>query len=125
MSEPLAAYLICGEKWHEIDFVRVELLKLLGETAEIRTRVASDYSDIEAIAAADLLITYTCDVRPSDAEQEVGQGHVLYLTLGHCRGPYDMRPMIPVYPRMERGAWEEPVFYELLRRGIRSAAASA
>jgi hypothetical protein len=30
--------------------------------------------------------------------------------------------MIPVYPRTERCAWEEPVYYELLRRGIRWAA---
>ncbi len=243
----LSAYLVCGGKWHDIDFARVELLKLLGEISEIRTQVAADYSDCQAIAAADLLITYTCDVRPSDAEQEVlarylegggrwlalhgtnsildflsdgrvsapeshvrlmkllgsrfiahppigrfrvenvapdhplvagledfdvedeiylselepdlevllqthysgraegfvredwpddtprpvmylhpvGEGHVLYLTLGHCRGPYDMRPIIPVYPRTERGAWEEPVYYELLRRGIRWAAGSA
>ena len=244
MSEPLSAHLICGGKWHDIDFARVELLKLLGEIPEIRTRVASDYADVAAIAEADLLITYTCDVRPSAAEEgvlesyleaggrwlalhgtnsvldflvdgrvsaprshdklmrllgsrfiahppiarfsvenampdhplvkgieafdvedeiylselepdlevllqthytgkasgfvvedwpddtprpvmylhPVGRGHVLYLTLGHCRGPYDMRPMIPVYPRTERGAWEEPVYYELLRRGIRWAA---
>jgi type 1 glutamine amidotransferase len=60
--------------------------------------------------------------RPVMYLHAVGQGHVLYLTLGHCRGRYDMRPMIPVYPRTERGAWEEPVYYELLRRGIRWAA---
>ncbi len=51
----------------------------------------------------------------------VGKGEVLYLTLGHCRGPYDMRPLIDLYPRIERGAWESPVFYELLRRGVRWA----
>src|SRR4030095_12948581 len=50
-----------------------------------------------------------------------GRGEVLYLTLGHCRGPYDMRPLIDVYPRTERCAWESPVYYELLRRGIRWA----
>jgi type 1 glutamine amidotransferase len=60
--------------------------------------------------------------RPVLYLHRVGQGQVLYLTLGHCRGPYDMRPMIPVYPRTERGAWEEAVYYELLRRGIRWAA---
>ena len=52
----------------------------------------------------------------------VGAGQVLYLTLGHCRGPYDMRPIIDVYPRTERCAWEEPVYAELLRRGLRWAA---
>ena len=51
----------------------------------------------------------------------VSKGCVLYLTLGHCRGHYDMRPLIERYPRVERGAWESPIFYELLRRGIRWA----
>lgn len=244
MSEPLRAALVCGGKWHDIDFARVELLKLLGEIPEIRTDVSADYADVDAISTADLLVTYTCDVRPSDAEQaglarflesggrwlalhgtnsildfqddgrvsaprsharlmkmlgsrflahppitrfrvenvapdhplvaglvdfevedeiylseleptievlletrysgkaegfveaewpedtprpilylhRVGPGQVLYLTLGHCRGRYDMRPLMPVYPRTERGAWNEPIYYELLRRGLRWAA---
>ena len=46
-------------------------------------------------------------------------GEVLYLTLGHARGRYDMRPLAEVYPLVERGAWVLPVFAELLRRGIR------
>jgi uncharacterized protein len=50
--------------------------------------------------------------------KNVGRGAVLYLTLGHCRGHYDMRPLMDWYPQLERGAWELPVFYELLRRGI-------
>ncbi len=52
-----------------------------------------------------------------------GDGEVLYCTLGHCRGKYDMRPMIDEYPAVERGSWKLPVYYELLRRGIRWAAA--
>ena len=48
----------------------------------------------------------------------IGQGGVLYLTLGHCRGQYDMQPLMKWYPEIERGAWNLPVFYELLRRGI-------
>lgn len=51
----------------------------------------------------------------------VGQGAVLYLTLGHCRGHYDMRPLMDYYPQVERGAWELPVFHELLRRSLRWA----
>ena len=50
-----------------------------------------------------------------------GQGEVLYLTLGHCRGKYDMRPIMDEYPVIERCSWELPVFYELLRRGLRWA----
>lgn len=48
----------------------------------------------------------------------IGQGAVLYLTLGHCRGHYDMQPLLEYYPRIERGSWDLPVFYDLLRRGI-------
>ena len=241
MAGPANAYLVVGGKYHDMDFARLELLKLLGEHDSIRTRVAEDYRDTDAIAAADFLVTYTCDVRPSDAEQDAlcaflegggrwlalhgtnsvleklegfefdcpreypklmsalgsqfvahppiapykvtvsdpphplvadidpfeaedelylcdyhgeivplletrytgdapgfmqsswprddvrhvmylhpyGKGQVLYLTLGHCRGRWDMRPLMDEYPRVERGAWDLPVFYELLRRGIR------
>lgn len=47
-----------------------------------------------------------------------GQGTVLYLTLGHCRGKYDMQPLMEEYPVPEEGAWRTQEFYELLRRGI-------
>jgi hypothetical protein len=50
-----------------------------------------------------------------------GPGAVLYLTLGHARGRYDMRPISDRYPFVERGAWTLPVFQELLRRGLRWA----
>ena len=49
---------------------------------------------------------------------EIGKGAVLYLTLGHCRGHYDMEPLAHWYPEVERVAWNLPIFYELLRRGI-------
>lgn len=235
----LNAVLIAGGKYHDIDFARLELLKLLAEDERIRTRVFEDYHDLAAIQGADFLITYTCDVTPSLAEQEalrayvegggrwfalhgtnsilrflsdgrvdsprwaphlmetlgsmfiahppitpyrvevrqpehplvagvepfeaedelylmetygeldvlldcgfagkatgfvevnweearhpilyekrLGQGSVLYLTLGHCRGHYDMAPFMDYYPTIERGSWKLPVFYELLRRGL-------
>lgn len=240
---PIDAYLICGGKYHDMDYARLELLKLLAENESIRAGVGPDYRDTAAIAASDFLVTYTCDVRPSEEEQRVlaswvagggrwlalhgtnavlefsgkppfetprscprlmqtlgsqflahppiapyrvaacsddplvrgiepfevsdelylceyhgpleplletrfrgrapgfaeadwpddaprlvmyrkavGEGGVLYLTLGHCRGHYDMRPLADYYPVVERGAWEVPVFHELLRRGIRWAA---
>jgi hypothetical protein len=53
-----------------MDFARLELLKLLGEDPAIRTRVFEDYENIAAIEAADIIITYTCDVTPSLAAQE-------------------------------------------------------
>ena len=46
------------------------------------------------------------------------KGAVLYLTLGHCRGHYDMEPLMDYYPEVERCSWDLPVFYDLLRRGI-------
>lgn len=249
MAAPVNGYLICGGLYHDMDYARLELLKLLGEHEQIRMRVGEDYSDRGAIAAADFLVTYTCGVIPGDEELDAlqtflaagrrwfalhgtnsvlrylkgrgwdappqparftamlgsrflahpavepyrvevsdrshplvagiepfeaddelylceyhgsqhallhthyrgeapgfvardwpladqaddrqlvlylrahGDGEVLYCTLGHCRGKYDMRPMIDEYPVVERGSWKLPVYYELLRRGIRWAAA--
>lgn len=242
MSDIIDAYLVAGGKYHDIDFARIELLKLLAEHENIRVKVAPDYRDVEGIAASRFLVTYTCDVRPSDSEQEalasfvqgggrwlalhgtnaaldftatgveaprvieklahtlgsrflahppihpykvnlvapdhplvegiepfetddelylceypdraaltplldthysgdaagfvesdwsdadrhlvmyirpLGEGAVLYNTLGHCRGHYDMRPAMDYFPNVERCSWEKPAFYELLRRGIR------
>ncbi|QUD90525.1 ThuA domain-containing protein [Phenylobacterium montanum] len=231
--------LIAGGKYHDIDFARLEILKLLAEDDRVRVRVFEDYSNLEAIEAADFLVSYTCDVTPSLVQQEalrawlerggrwyalhgtnsilrflsnglvdsprwaphfmqtlgsmfvahppiapyrvtvadpghplvegvepfdatdelylseyygalhvlletefegeaagfvesrwekarhpvfyihtVGAGAVLYLTLGHCRGHYDMQPLIDFYPEPEKGSWALPVFYDLLRRGL-------
>jgi type 1 glutamine amidotransferase len=65
------AHLIAAGKFHDIDFARLELLKLLAEHPEIRTSVSSDYADVDRIATADLLITYTCDVVPTPAQTEI------------------------------------------------------
>ena len=47
-----------------------------------------------------------------------GAGGVLYITLGHARGPYDMRPVTDSYPFIERGAWGHPEFDMLIARGL-------
>ncbi|MEQ8861222.1 MAG: ThuA domain-containing protein [Pseudomonadales bacterium] len=233
------AYLVAAGQFHDIDFARLELLKLLAEHDNVRCTVAADYRDTAAIGASDFLISYTCNLVPSEAEQQalhdyvaggkrwfalhgtnsilefldkgvnspetapvlmrtlgtqfiahppiqlfrvrvadpehelvagiaefetddelylsrihgdlhvlldtqfngeaagfiesdwhddtprplyyinpVGKGEVLYLNLGHCRGHYDMRPLMDYYPQIERGSWEKPEYYELLRRGI-------
>lgn len=237
-------YLVAAGQFHDIDYARVEILKLLAEHENIRCKVAADYHDVDAIAASDFLVTYTCNLVPTEAEQialrdyvasgkrwlalhgtnsileflekgvnapetapilmqtlgtqfiahppimpfkvriadpdhelvkgvnefetddelylcrihgdlhvlldteysgeakgfiesewhdneprpvyylnPVGKGEVLYLNLGHCRGHYDMRPMMEYYPTIERGSWEKPEYYELLRRAIRYCAA--
>ena len=242
-SDRLDAYLVAGGKYHNIDFARLEILKLLAEQPRLRVGVGADYSDIDAICHADFIISYTCDVmptpeqterlrqcvaggkkwfalhgtnsilrfladgrvdsprendplmellgsqflshppiapylvEPSDPEHPLvqgigpftvddelylsrllgeqhlllhtrwtgttpvfvdsewpedeprpcmylhpfGAGEVLYLTLGHCRGKYDMQPLIEEYPEVELGSWMTPEYYELLRRGIRWA----
>ncbi len=239
----IRALLVAAGKYHDIDFARAELLRLLGAHPDIRTRVVEDYSDVAAITESDLIVSYTCDVVPTpdqvvalrgwlakggrwfalhgtnsilrfledgrvdcpdeapafmdllgssfaahppigryrvdvtdpahplvagieafevtdeqyladvlapihvllDTEfegrtprfvradwpvarhpvlylREVGEGAVLYLTLGHCRGHHDMRPVMDWWPTIDRGSWDEPVFYELLRRGLGWAA---
>ena len=238
-DRPLKVVLVAGGRWHDIDFARLELLRLLGEDERVRVEVLSDYGDGAAIEAADFLVTYTCDVIPDvdtqrtlrdyverggrwfalhgtnsilafleggkvdapdhaplfmdtlgtafvahppigsyrvevtnpdhpltsgidpfDTTDELylsrtvaaietllhcefegaapafvadhweltqqpvlyvrslGKGAVLYLTLGHCRGHYDMRPLVDYFPEVQRGSWDLPVFNELVRRGI-------
>lgn len=239
--------LVCGGRWHDFDYARLELLGLLAEHEHVRVRVTDDYPSPEDLGGVDRLVTYTCDLRPDAARQEAlvalvarggrwlalhgtnsiveilpdgrvetpdlaprltellggrflahpplmdftvrvtqpehplvrgiadfevndelylatalpgnevllhthfggraqrgyaqdpwdpvvprpvlylrrhGEGSVLYFTLGHCRGRYDMQPLVPVYPRVERGSWTSPVYRELLRRGIRWAIGS-
>jgi type 1 glutamine amidotransferase len=62
--------LVAGGKYHDIDFARLELLKLLAEDERIRTRVFEDFECVDAIATADFLVSYTCDVTPSLKAQE-------------------------------------------------------
>jgi type 1 glutamine amidotransferase len=249
MSQRIDVTLVAGGKYHDIDFARLELLKLLAEHEDVRVRVQPDYEDHEAITAGTFLVSYTCDVRPSveaqtairswveaggrwmalhgtnaaltlggpngvesprcqpvwadtlgsqfvahppiqpytvelaapdhwlvhgiepfDTDDELylseyhdreslepllhttwageatgfeehdwsldtvgtdhhlvmylrplGAGAVLYNTLGHCRGHYDMVPVLDYYPRIERCSWEQPAYYELLRRSLRWA----
>ena len=70
MSGPIEAYFVCGGKYHDMDFARVEVLKLLGEHEEIRTQVGPDYRDSEAISRADFLVSYTCDLSDTTEEQQ-------------------------------------------------------
>ena len=53
--------------------------------------------------------------------RKYGEGEVLFLSPGHARGHYDAPHRTPFYPNIERGAWTEPVYYDLLRRGLRWA----
>lgn len=232
-------HLIAAGKYHDIDFARLELLKLLAETPELRTSVAMDFGDTDRLADCALLITYTCDLMPNATEvtaleafldrggrwlalhgtnsilrfddagkvttpdeapglmrllgtrftghppiapfkvriarehqltaglrdfstvdelylcdvtagievlmdsrfeggdcpdfargefpaqdvpilylRSLGKGAVLYCSLGHCRGHYDLRPLSNYWPHPQRCSWDYPIFREILRRGI-------
>ena len=242
--------LVVGGLWHDFDFARRELLDLLAEHEEFRVRCQADYEDTSwfepgATYEASVLVTYTCDVRPSERAQKtirdwierggrmvalhgtssalertdggwaaprdlplwvdtlgsqfvahppiapyrvdnvapghwlvagvepfdttdelylneypdrdalepllqtsfrgdargfvendwndgppdhlvmylrpLGDGAVLYNTLGHCRSHYDMVPLKEYHPTVDRCAWDLPVFYDLLRRSLRWA----
>jgi type 1 glutamine amidotransferase len=76
MTERIDAYLVCAGKYHDFDFARLELLKLLADDDRVRVKVAQDYRDLDAITASRFLITYTCDLRPSEAEQQAIRGWV-------------------------------------------------
>ena len=43
------AYLVAGGRFHDIDFARLELLKLLSEHPHVRVTVGSDYEDITCL----------------------------------------------------------------------------
>jgi len=242
MAPPIHAYLVANARFHDTDYARLRLLELLGEDEGVRTRVADSFADTDAIAEADFLVTYTCDLRPSEAQElalrhfvtsgkrwialhgtnalldftpeglraprthqtfmqtlgsrfiahppiqpyqvtvadpghplvagiepfeasdeiylceyygdvkplletrytgtfasgyaenewpddeprlvaythPVGDGEVLYITLGHCCGKYDMQPIQEV-AEVVRGSWDSPVYLELLRRSLRWA----
>lgn len=239
---PRNVLLVCGGKFHDFDYARLELLRRLYPMERVRTRVFEDFADVDAIAAADALVTFTADVIPTEPQQDAldqflksgkrwfalhgtnsaihidergrassprvapkfmemlgsqflahppkgpfevhnampehalvrgidtftvddelylieqrgdietllyatfngkamrgfvdrefysderrpilylrrwGDGEVLYLNLGHCRGHLDMQPLVEVYPEVERCSWESPVFDELVARGLR------
>ncbi len=58
-SDRIDVYLVAGGKYHNIDYARLEILKLLAEQSRIKVQVGHDYRDIDAICDCDFLITYT------------------------------------------------------------------
>ena len=86
----LDCVLIAGGKYHDIDFARLELLKLLAEDERVRVRVFEDYSNIGAISSAQLLLSYTCDVTPDLKEQEA----LRHLSSAEAAGMHFMGPTL-------------------------------
>ncbi|MEM1143353.1 MAG: ThuA domain-containing protein, partial [Pseudomonadota bacterium] len=56
--------------FHDIDFARLEILKLLAEDERIRVRVFEDFENRVALGNADVLISYTCNLMPSLKAQQ-------------------------------------------------------
>ena len=48
------AHFVAAGKYHDIDFARLEVLKLLAEHDEVRTTVACDYSNIERVSSDEI-----------------------------------------------------------------------
>ena len=69
MTDIVDVYLVAAGKYHDIDFARLELLKLLASHEEIRVTTVSDYENVEEIEKCSFMISYTCDVRPSERAQ--------------------------------------------------------
>ena len=68
MTNRIDAHFVAAGKYHDIDFARLEILKLLMEHPHIRTSVACDFSNVERIDACQFLITYCCDLMPTKAQ---------------------------------------------------------
>ena len=98
--EKVDAYLVAGGRFHDIDYARLELLKLLSEHPYIRVKVGSDYEDTASISAASMLISYTCDIRPSENAQIAIRDWVnnggRWLALHGTNSALDFNPPNPV-----------------------------
>lgn len=62
--------LIVGGKYHNFDMVRLKLLGLLAEHANIRTICTNDFHDVDALNGADMLVTYTTNIFPDEAGRQ-------------------------------------------------------
>ena len=69
-NRSVQVYTVVAGDYHDMDYVRLELLKLLAENDRIRVHVAENYHDLDAINACDWLVTYTCNLVPEVHEQE-------------------------------------------------------
>ncbi|MGI9624750.1 MAG: ThuA domain-containing protein [Acidimicrobiales bacterium] len=98
--ERIDAYLVAGGRFHDIDYARLQLLNLLAEHPHVRVKVGSDYEDTDSIAASSFLVSYTCDIRPSESAQHairswVGDGG-RWLALHGTNSALDYEPGKPV-----------------------------
>ncbi len=67
---PIEIVLIVGGRWHDMDFVRLQLLHGLDAHDRVRVRVFEDYACADELAQADALISYTCQVQQAAQDQK-------------------------------------------------------
>ena len=97
------------------DFEVVDELYLSNITADIDTLMQTRFEGkAEGFTAEDWPET----VVPILYTRDIGEGRIVYNTLGHCRGHYDLPGIQDFYPHKELCAWNYDVYYDLLRRGI-------
>ena len=85
----------------------IETLMLTRFTGEATGFVDSQWQDAEV---------------PILYRRKYARGEIVYCTLGHCRGHYDVAVFTPYGPHPERCGWNYPIYYEILRRALRWAA---
>jgi hypothetical protein len=68
MSDQLFAHLIVGGEYHDFDFVRLELLKLLAEDDRCRVSCTNDFHDLQSLQRSRFLLTYTSNLIPAGVE---------------------------------------------------------
>lgn len=68
MGEPRSIHLISGGRYHDFDHARLVLLQLMAQDESIRVSCASDFHGVGHLARADGMVTYTCDLMPTDAQ---------------------------------------------------------
>ena len=94
-TRTVKVHLVAAGDYHDIDFARLEVLKLLGENEKIRVSVAQNYRDLDAIDRADYLVTYTCNVVPSRR----GAEGAARLRVGRqtlvCAARHELDPEVP------------------------------
>jgi len=70
MTDRIDAHFVAAGRYHDIDYARLEILKLLMEHPHIRTTVACDYSNVSRIKDCQFLITYCCDLMPTETQMK-------------------------------------------------------
>jgi len=68
------AALIVSGRFHDMDYVRRQLLDLFAGDPRIRARVFEDYEEIEVITTADIIVSYTCDVVADEKQSAALRG---------------------------------------------------